>query len=62
MSLYYNASATKTNARESGLRTRAFALLKTAREGKAPAEPQAMESLIIHAAQQELRPPGNCPS
>ncbi|HWL10972.1 MAG TPA: hypothetical protein VNQ76_21365 [Planctomicrobium sp.] len=30
--------------------------------GEAPAEPQTMESVIFHAAQQELPPPGDCPS
>jgi len=41
---------------------RAFALLKIVWEGEAPAEPQAMESVIFPAAQQELRPPENPPS
>jgi len=36
--------------------------LKMSREGEAPAEPQTMESVNFHAAQQELRPPENCPS
>jgi len=27
------------------------------REGEAPAEPQTMENVTFHAAQQELRPP-----
>jgi len=40
---------------------RAFALLKIAWEGEAPAEPQTVESVIFHAAQLELRPPENCP-
>jgi len=30
--------------------------------GEAPAEPQAMENVIFHAAQQELRPPEDWPS
>jgi len=34
--------------------------LKIAWEGEAPAEPQTMESVIFHAAQQELRPPEEC--
>jgi len=38
---------------------RAFVLLKIAWAGEAPAEPETMESMIFHAAQQELRPPGN---
>ena len=42
-------------------RGRAFALLKMAREGEAPAEPQTMESVLLLAAQQELRPPGQLP-
>ena len=40
---------------------RAFALLKMVREGEAPAEPQTMESILLLAAQQELRPPEDCP-
>ncbi|HWL06921.1 MAG TPA: hypothetical protein VNQ76_00760 [Planctomicrobium sp.] len=38
-------------------RDRTVALLKIAWEGEAPAEPQAMESVTFHAAQQELRSP-----
>jgi len=37
-------------------------LLKISGEGEAPAKPQTMESVIFHAAWQELRPPEDFPS